>query len=143
MKISIVIPCYNSADTIHELLESLESQECDYPWEIIIVDNGSTDNTMTVVNKFSDRFKNFKVISAVQKKGAGYARNKGVESSKGGYILFCDSDDVVGENWLSTMADSFLKHDFIACRWDIEKLNDESVVSSRGEDKQKDSWISL
>lgn len=131
-KLSIIIPCYNSADTLDELLESLESQECSYPLEIIIADNGSTDNTIETALRFSDKFKNFKIIAAVEKKGCGYARNKGVECSSGDYLLFCDSDDVVGRNWLATMVAAFMEYDFIACRWEIEELNDESVVRSRG-----------
>lgn len=132
MRLSIIIPCYNSADTLIELLKSLERQECSYPCEIIIVDNGSTDNTFETALGFSDKFKNFKVVVADENKGCGYARNKGVKCSSGDCLLFCDSDDVVGKNWLATMAAAFLKYDFIACRWEIEKLNDESVVRSRG-----------
>jgi len=137
MRLSVVIPCYNSADTLSELLESLEIQECNYPWEIIIADNGSTDNTIEAALSFSDKFKNFKVITADEKKGCGYARNQGVECSCGDYLLFCDSDDVVGKNWLATMAGAFLNYDFIACRWEIEELNDGSVVRSRGKGQTK------
>ena len=133
MKLSIVIPTYNAEDTIHELLEALEAQECSYPWEVIIINNGSTDNTVETVQAYCDRFKNIQLYSADQKQGCAYARNRGVEYCSGDYILFCDSDDVVGENWLAGMAEAFLKHDFIACRWEVERLNDESLVRSRGE----------
>lgn len=137
MKLSIVIPTYNSEDTIPELFESLEAQECDYPWEVIIIDNGSSDNTVEVCHNYRKRFENFQLHSADQIKGCAYARNRGVEYSSGDYILFCDSDDVVGENWLSVMSEAFLKHDFIACRWEVERLNNESLVRSRGEGQTK------
>lgn len=133
MKVSIVIPCYNSGNTIHELLDSLLIQECKYPWEIIVADNGSTDNSLDVVKSYTDKFDSLKIVKANGKKGAAYARNAGVANSKGDHILFCDSDDVVDDNWLKEMTKAFQHYDFIACRWEIEKLNSSSVVKTRGE----------
>jgi len=133
MKVSIVIPCYNSGNTIHELLDSLLKQECKYSWEVIVADNGSTDNSLDVVKRHIHKFDSLKIVSASRKRGAAYARNIGVENSSGEFILFCDSDDVVGDDWLKEMTNAFVQHDFIACRWEIEKLNSASVVKTRGE----------
>lgn len=132
MKVSIVIPCYNSGDTVQELLDSLLKQECNYPWEIIVADNGSTDNSLDIINRYVNKFDYLKIVIANRKKGAAHARNVGVENSSGSYILFCDSDDVVGDNWLKEMTNAFRDYDFIACRWEIEKLNSAYVVKTRG-----------
>jgi len=133
MKVSIVIPCYNSGDKIHELLDSLLKQECKHSWEVIVADNRSTDDSLDVVKKYIHKFDSLKIVSANRKRGAAYARNIGVENSSGEYILFCDSDDVAGKDWLKEMTNAFVQHDFIACRWEIEKLNSSSVVKTRGE----------
>lgn len=92
MLLSIVIPTYNGAKTISECLRSISNNfsKCKNQLEIIVVDDGSTDNTLEEVKKFS--FNNFKVISK-ENGGVSSARNAGIEVATGKYIWFIDSDD--------------------------------------------------
>ncbi len=132
MIISVIIPCFNAADTLGEELEALAQQRWEGSWEVLVADNGSTDNSVQVAEAFRNRLPNFRIVNASARSGQPYAMNKGVEELTGDTLLFCDADDVVGEGWLSAMASALEQHDFVACRIDIEKLNPPWVVKSRG-----------
>lgn len=92
MLISVIIPCYNSTDTIERAIDSVIHQTYQN-WELILVDNNSTDNTSEKLydyqKKFPDRIKVLKEIT----KGAPAARNKGLYEAKGEWIQFLDADD--------------------------------------------------
>lgn len=93
---SIVIPAYNSAKTIERTLESVFVQ--DYPnLEIIVVNDGSTDNTEQVLKKYSDKINYYYQTNA----GVSIARNLGFEKSTGEYIQYLDADDLLAEGKIS------------------------------------------
>ncbi len=90
--ISVIIPCYNSAKTIILVLNSVINQTYKN-YEILIVDDGSNDNTKDLVHDFfKDKHINYKYIYQ-QNSGPSSARNNGVQNSSGEYIAFLDSDD--------------------------------------------------
>ena len=88
---SIVIPTYNCAELLHRALKSVFSQSFQN-FEVIIIDNSSTDDTKNVLNSFSD--KRLNVLSVKNNGIIAYSRNKGIEKAKGKWIAFLDSDDV-------------------------------------------------
>ena len=122
MKVSVVIPCLNAAATIDQQLEAITHQ-ISAPLEVIIADNGSTDATLDIVRQYSDRLPQLKIVDASGRQGAGYARNIGVSAATGDYIAFCDADDVVAPGWLQALEQAFASHGFLACRFDLERLN--------------------
>ena len=86
---SIIVPAFNRALLLRSALESILSQGCtDY--EVIVVDDGSTDDTTSVVRSYSSRIK----FLQHQNRGPGAARNFGAEQAKGEYLAFLDSDDL-------------------------------------------------
>lgn len=91
MKLSIVVPAYNVEKYIERCINSMINY--DYDYEIIIINDGSTDNTLNVVEKYRN-LKNIKIISQ-RNKGLSYARNVGIKNAEGEYISFIDSDDFV------------------------------------------------
>jgi glycosyltransferase involved in cell wall biosynthesis len=94
--VSVSIIVLNGQRTIRSLLESLQKLSKDSPaYEIIIVDNGSTDGTQDIIREY----KNIKLFEETQK-GIPYARNALIHHAKGQYIAFTDSDCVVTEDWL-------------------------------------------
>lgn len=94
---SIIIPTYNRADMISNSINSVIKQIYTN-WELIIVDDGSTDNTDIVINNFKDqRIKYFKT----KNQGRSSARNYGIEQAKGNYLCFLDDDDYYYDNFLS------------------------------------------
>jgi glycosyltransferase involved in cell wall biosynthesis len=127
MKISIIIPCYNAAQTISDQLDALEKQVLveiqPLDWEIIVVDNRSKDESCAIVASYQDRLPNLKIISAFDRPGASHARNMGAKVAQGEFLAFCDADDVVAETWVEAMYQALSRHDFVASRFDHEALN--------------------
>jgi len=91
--ISIITPTYNRATSLPRALESIFDQTFKN-WEIIIIDDGSTDTTQEILKKFQEQNKNVICIKHDKNKGVTAARNTGLHEAKGDYIAFLDSDDV-------------------------------------------------
>lgn len=127
MKISVIIPCYNVAQTISEQLDALENQIFievqPLDWEIIVVDNRSQDESCAIVARYQDRLPNLKIISAFDRPGASHARNMGAKVAQGEFLAFCDGDDIVAQTWVEAMYQALSRHDFVASRFDYESLN--------------------
>lgn len=123
IKISVIIPCFNAVETIGAQLDALTTQRWHGPWEVVVVDNRSTDASMDIVKKYFNRIPGLRIVHAFAHQGAPYALNVGAKAANGDALLFCDADDIVGDGWLGTMGEALLSHDFVACRMDTEKLN--------------------
>ena len=98
--ISIIIPVFNREKLIVRTLESVQNQTYS-SWECLIVDDGSTDNTLNVIDSFIDRDKRFQIISHHHVGNANVLRNIGINKAKGEYIAMLDSDDEFMANHLS------------------------------------------
>jgi len=101
--LSVIIPAFNAMNTISNCLSSLINQSVDRTaYEIIVVDDGSTDNTAEIVM-------GFKGVSLIRQKNQGpaAARNHGVQHAKGSIILFTDSDCVAEHDWIEQMVQPF------------------------------------
>tara|TARA_R110002033_G_scaffold169897_3_gene211452 strand:+ start:250644 stop:251414 length:771 start_codon:yes stop_codon:yes gene_type:complete len=91
-KVSIITPSFNSSKFITTCINSLINQTFS-DWEQIIIDDFSSDNTVEIINQYAKSDERIKIIKLESNKGAGYARNKGIEIASGKYIAFLDSDD--------------------------------------------------
>ncbi len=93
--VSIIIPHYNRSEFLTTSLESILNQSCE-DWEAIIVDDGSTDNSKTIIQTFTKKDKRFVYMERNRlPKGPSTCRNLGVEKAKGDYLIFFDSDDIL------------------------------------------------
>lgn len=93
--VSIIIPTFNRAKYIEETIQSVISQTISN-WELIIVDDGSTDSTLDILNKYSKKDNRIHVYRRQSKpKGANHCRNIGIEKSNGEFLIFLDSDDLL------------------------------------------------
>jgi len=101
-KISTIIPTYNRQDFIVSSIESVLTQTYQ-SYEIIVVDDGSTDNTLEVLNQFQDKIK---VIQKDNGGNASAARNVGIKHASGDYIAYLDSDDTWYPDKLSIFVDN-------------------------------------
>ncbi|MGJ5674836.1 MAG: glycosyltransferase family 2 protein [Nostochopsis sp.] len=128
MKVSVIIPCLNVEKTIAVQLEALAHQQWSQAWEVIISDNGSTDSTLSIVEKYKMILPNLRVVDASDRTGASHARNVAAKVAKGEAILFIDADDEVAPGWLAAMGEALLKYDFVAGHNDYNKLSNAWVV---------------
>lgn len=107
MKISVVIAAYNEEKSIGNCLDNILNQT-KKPYEIIVVDNNSTDKTAEVLKKY----KNVKVVFE-KKQGIIPARNSGFEKAKGDIIARCDADTLVPQDWLEKIEKAFSENDSV------------------------------
>jgi glycosyltransferase involved in cell wall biosynthesis len=106
MKLSVIIPAYNAAATLSEALHSVEQQHVQ-PFEVVVVNDGSTDDTERVVQSFMDRLP--LVCVHQENAGLGAARNAGMRAAKGAAWVFLDADDVWGSNKLAHARDHLMR----------------------------------
>ena len=97
--LTIVIPVYNSEKYLSKCLHSIIDNQNDEDIEIILIDDGSSDQSPYLCDLFSQKYKNIRVVHQ-QNKGVAEARNKGLEHAHGKYIAWVDSDDYVSHQWL-------------------------------------------
>jgi len=128
MKFSIIIPTYNRAAFLPKAIESVLSQTYT-GWELIIVDDGSTDNTKEVVSQYRDER-----IKYIYQDNAErcVARNNGIEHASGDYVCFLDSDDEYLENYLYDLSEIISAHNgaklFIVSSMLVENNGEEKIV---------------
>lgn len=103
--VSVVVPVYNDAAGVETTLESLVEQT--YPgtrYEVLAVDNGSTDDTATVIRSFAERSDVVRYLEETEMQGSYAARNAGIESARGEVFAFVDADMTVPPDWVETCA---------------------------------------
>lgn len=111
VKISVVIPCHNIEDYLPRCLDSIKNQTFK-DFEVLIMENFSTDGTLAIGEKYAKADERFKVF-VLDKKGVSNARNEGVKKAVGEFIAFVDGDDYVSENYLEELYNGMLSADDI------------------------------
>ena len=91
-KITIILPAYNSADTINKAIRSIQDQSYSH-WELLIIDDGSTDETLKIVKSVAKKDQRIIVLQNIKNMGVAYSRNVGMFFAKGDFITFHDADD--------------------------------------------------
>jgi len=134
--LSVVIACLDAGSTLGVQLAALAGQRCPVPWELLICDNGSTDDTLDVARSFAGRIPALRIVDASAVRGAGAARNRGVQEARGCWLAFCDADDEVTPDWLATMSAALAEHRFVAGRFEAHRLNGARVLRSRPMEQQ-------
>lgn len=123
---TVIIPAYNCSKTILQTIEAVKKQEgLAEPPEIIIVDDGSNDNTLDVLNQIKD----IKVLSQ-SNSGPASARNNGAKASSGDILVFTDSDTVPHKDWLKNLTEPFSDSDIAASTGTYSIENSESKLAS-------------
>lgn len=101
-KISVIIPVYNSEQHLERCFESLINQRCQ-DFEIVVVNDGSTDKSLQICNNFHNILGERLTIVSQENKGASIARRNGINAAKGDYLIFMDSDDFVSPEYVSAL----------------------------------------
>jgi glycosyltransferase involved in cell wall biosynthesis len=142
IKVSVIIPCLNAAGTLARQLDALAQQQWDQPWEIILADNGSTDESLAIAERYKERLPQLRVVDASARRGQPYALNAGAQAARGEALAFCDADDEVGPGWLRAMGEALSEHDFVACRMDFKKLNPPWLEEiTQDHEQQRDGFL--
>jgi GT2 family glycosyltransferase len=132
VELSVILPSHNGARTIGGQLEALARQQWSGEWELVFVDNRSTDGTRALVEGYRDRLPSLSVISAGEKSGISYALNRGVEAARGTSVVICNDDDEVAPGWLAAMGDALREHEVVAGSLEQERLNQDWMIGVRG-----------
>lgn len=124
--VSIITPCYNSDKFINETIKSVQNQSYQN-WEMLITDDGSLDNSISIINDFikeDDRIKLFKINNS----GAAVARNNSIKQAKGTFIAFLDSDDLWLPKKLEKQIDFMLTNNYAFTFSSYQRMNEEGVL---------------
>lgn len=106
--LSIILPVYNSEQTIAQCIDSVLTQKAKYNYELIIINDGSTDKTKNIIEKYND---NHIIVINQENRGFSGARNRGIDECTGKYIMFLDSDDCLVGDCIDLMMDNAISHD--------------------------------
>ena len=130
-KISFIIPVYNTSQYITTCVDSILNQNI-HSYEIIIIDDGSTDNSLKVLQKYSKQ-KQITIISQTNR-GVSSARNKGIEICNGDYIFFVDSDDYIEYNSMFYILEIIQKE-----KPDLLRLSSNIIINNKKK-TEKTKW---
>ena len=126
--ISVVLCCHDGSTTLEDQLSALSSQDYAGGWELVFVDDASTDTSVSIAESWSDRLP-IRVIHTAQPGhpvGLASARNVGGNAARGEVLLFCDDDDVADEGWISAMAEAARESAAFGGFNEEDQLNDPS-----------------
>ncbi len=111
--ISVVIPARNAAETITRQLAAVCEQEIEAEFEVVVVDNGSTDETALVVSQAALTWPSIRLVRGPDQPNRSAARNVGIDAALGDLLAFCDADDVVAQGWLAGLVDGLRDNDVV------------------------------
>jgi glycosyltransferase involved in cell wall biosynthesis len=121
--ISVIVPVRNGMPWLEQQLRALAEQDCTEPWELLVADNNSTDESMVVVHEWMNLSHMIRLVDASMATGPGGTRNTGVEAARGEILAFCDADDVVQSGWLKAHVLALAEADLSAGVYDFWSLN--------------------
>ena len=94
---SIITPVFNASSYLKEAIDSVLQQDLQN-WELLAVNDASTDTSLEVLQSYQQQDKRIKIIDLKTNKGQGYARNLAIQKAQGDYVLFLDADDYFAKN---------------------------------------------
>lgn len=123
MKASVIIPSYNSKERLYYNLISLNNQECDFNiFEVIVIDNGSKDNTLEMLKNFKPKF-SFKLVRLEENKGIARGRNAGIKKAIGDILIFHDSDMIAPRDFIVRHLEHHKEKNVVVCGLPWRRIN--------------------
>lgn len=127
--VSIIVPVYNVKKYLRECVESL-LQQTYKNLEIILVDDGSKDQSGAICDEYAEKDKRIKVIHK-DNAGLGFARNSGLEIARGGYVTFIDSDDIADSNLVELLMQGIQEYDADTCIGGFKRISNDGKIVFR------------
>lgn len=112
-ELSVIMPCHDGMPWLTEQLDALCAQRDPRAWELVVVDNASSDASAATAARYADRLP-VRVVPAPALANVAYARNVGVAAARADKLAFLDADDRVGPHWVRAMAAALDEHDLVA-----------------------------
>jgi glycosyltransferase involved in cell wall biosynthesis len=131
--VSVIIPVRNGAAHLDAQLASLAAQTYDGRWEVVAVDNGSTDRTVEIAESWRDYLPSLVIVSA-PRRGINRARNAGAAAARGDFLVLCDADDVTTPGWVEGLVRAGAHADLVGGRFAFENLNAELPLAWQPKD---------
>ena len=127
--LSVIVPVYNHKDVLERCIDSLINQKTGFSYELILVDDGSTDGAQDLIEQY--RTQNNVSIIHRQNGGIAAARNTGICHARGKYIMFADCDDYVHEDIIETLMQGAVQDhaDIVMCAHALVKVRDSQIIS--------------
>jgi glycosyltransferase involved in cell wall biosynthesis len=132
LDLSVVVPARDAAGTLPAQLDALRAQAWEGSWEIVVVDNASSDATPRLVAAAAAADLRVRLVSATAARGPSYARNLGAREARGRALAFCDADDVVAPGWVAAIGAALAADPFVCGPVELAALNPPWLAASRG-----------
>lgn len=129
MSVSIIIANYNNSKYLDDCLKSVSMQSF-ADWEAIVVDDGSSDSSVDIINNFCNQDSRFSLIQHEKNRGLSVARNTGLKAARGKYIIFLDSDDCINPNALEKLYEIACNHSADAVKAQRLKVEDSFKIKN-------------
>jgi len=130
MLVSIITPVYNAERYLAKTIESVIKQTFKN-WELIIIDDYSTDSSKEIINNYLKIDSRIKLFSRLENFGVAVSRNYGIEMANGKYIAFLDSDDLWDENKLETQLSKMIQNGYSLCYSAYRKIDENGKITAR------------
>jgi glycosyltransferase involved in cell wall biosynthesis len=132
--VSVIVPVYNDPRGIELTLESVTGQTYSADdYEILVVDNDSSDDTRGIVRRYADRYENVSLLIEDEIQSPAAARNRGIEHATGSILAFIDTDMTVDATWLTSLVETLEAggHDYMGCAVETYPLEGRETTASR------------
>ena len=123
--ISIIVPVYNAADTLQRCVDSVITQSFS-DWELLMVNDGSTDNSETICQQFATQDPRIIVFSQ-EHQGVSAARNIALKNIKAPYVCFVDADDIIEPDYLHSLY-QYKEYDMVICGYYVDKVSSDGTI---------------
>lgn len=132
VKLAVIVAAFNEEEHLPAQLEALRSQEYDGEWEVIVVDNRSTDGTAAVVAGAASEFDRLRLVVATDHADKSHALNTGVAATDADGFAFTDADDIVMPGWVAAAAEALEQEAIVTGPLELDSLNPAWLAASRG-----------
>lgn len=127
-KISVIMPVYNGEKHIEQTLLSVINQTLINDIELIIINDGSTDNSLSILEEYKKKYSDTIVLINKENTGVSDSRNIGIKTAKGQYITFIDSDDIYEINYVEKLYNTIQKgYDLVSCNYTNFEANNNTI----------------
>lgn len=131
LELTVILTAHNRADLIDDTLTSLAEQHWDGTWDILIVDNDSTDDTPEILQRWTDKMPvPTRILTATERHNPSYARNTAAANTTATNIAFIDDDDLIAPGWVAAIGTALRNHQLVGSRFDYHHLNAPELAGS-------------